>query len=81
MVGHFCSQSTTLQCFPACDVTAFPGDGGANNLDATVPAVLPIGTTVPYVCAGALEPNGITENTCDNQGNYMIPVPTCEAGR
>ena len=82
MVGHHRSRFPAFQCFPACDVTAFPGDGGANNLDATVPAVLPIGTTVAYFCTAAgLQPNGITENTCDNQGNYMIPVPTCEPGR
>ena len=81
MVGHYRSRFTAFQCFPACDVTAFPGDGGANNLDANVPAVLPIGVTVPYFCTGALQPNGITENTCDIQGNYMTPIPTCEAGR
>jgi len=58
----------------------FPGDGGANGLDADVPAVLPVGMTVDYMCTNPtymLTGTPPYNNECNDQGVYVNPTPTC----
>ena len=65
--------------FSACDVNAFPGDGGANGLDADVPDPLAVDTSVPYMCTNptyVLTPAGAS-NECNDQGMYINQVPAC----
>jgi len=67
--------------FSACDITLFPGNPGANTLDAIVPSTLPIGVAVDYICTDANYAimGDPTSNQCDVQGMYG-PVATCVLG-
>jgi len=70
-------QKQTIKIFLACDTFLFP-NSGSNTLSANVPAVLPIGTPVPYTCSGAkyLILENPTSNQCDANGMYG-PEATC----
>jgi len=60
----------------------FPGNPGPNSLDANVPAILPVGVAVQYLCTDATTYTlfGITSNQCDDQGAFM-PAPVCALGK
>ena len=67
--------------FSACDTTLFPANPGPNSLDANVPAVLPVGVAIAYMCTDATYTLlGNPSNQCDDQGFYTAP-PVCTIGK
>ena len=76
-------NSNNYYNFAACDTTMFPGSPfpNADSLTATVPATLPVGTVVAYMCTDNNRVrNGIASNMCDMNGMYTLPAPTCALG-
>jgi len=50
-----------------------------NSLNANVPAVLPVGVAVDYMCTDpAFNLVGNPSNQCDGEGMYG-PAPACES--